>query len=68
MRNSNNRALIAHPSSFSLVFAFAFLVVIREGDLLLLFSCHPSPQAEDLLLPLPLLLPLFLTHPHPHSS
>jgi hypothetical protein len=34
-------------------FALAFLVVIPEGDLLLqlslLFSCHPSPQAEDLL-------------------
>jgi hypothetical protein len=40
---------------------FAFLVVIPEGDLLLSlslslpFSCHPSPQAEDLLLSLPLL-------------
>jgi hypothetical protein len=29
----------------------------------LLFSCHPSPQAEDLLLFLPLLLPLSLQVP-----
>jgi hypothetical protein len=46
----------------AVVLALASLVVIPEGDLLLLlflplllflsshFSCHPSPQAEDLLL------------------
>jgi hypothetical protein len=59
MRNANNCALTAHLSSFT--FCFCFFVVIPEGDLLLLFSCHPSPQAEDLLLPL--LLPVFLLSP-----
>jgi hypothetical protein len=40
--------------------SLSFLVVIPEGDLLLslllylFFSCHPSPKAEDLLLPLQL--------------
>jgi hypothetical protein len=53
------------------IFALAVLVVIPEGDLLLLvsvsllslpslFSCHSSPQAEDLLLLLSLSLLLSL--------
>jgi len=45
----------AEESAFA--FAFAFLVVIPEGNLRLPFSCHPLPQAEDLLFALDLRLP-----------
>jgi len=58
----------SYSHSNCVAFALGSLVVIPEGYVLLLlflplqFSCHPSPQAEDLLLlsSLSLLLSLFL--------
>jgi hypothetical protein len=47
-------------SAFVVAFAVACAFVL---PLLVLFSCHPSPQAEDLLLPLLLQLLLHLSEP-----
>jgi hypothetical protein len=54
---------VVEGPAFAFAFAFASLVVIPEGNLRLLFAlcsllfalhsllcCHPSPQAEDMLL------------------
>jgi hypothetical protein len=51
---SSSVAQWRNPCILLFALAIAFLVVIPEGDLLLLlsspspFSCHPSPQREDL--------------------
>jgi hypothetical protein len=53
---SSAPSLSSFPETENLHFAFAFLVVIPSGNLLLNHTnprqttnaCHPSPQAEDL--------------------
>jgi hypothetical protein len=47
------RCVVERPPHFAFAFAVVFavhLLLLLHLHLHLLFSCHPSPQAEDLLL------------------
>jgi predicted neutral ceramidase superfamily lipid hydrolase len=62
------RCVVERPPHFAFAFAVVFAV-----HLYLLFSCHPSPQAEDLPLAFAVvfavhLLLLFSCHPSPQAE